>query len=109
MPGCALLPGVSEPEPDEDRDPPDRPGTGGLVAALEIRRNAALGAVAGTGIAALLYAVRLFELLGPAPAGEGEGGPVLFAMLGVVLAFGVAVLVAAGLTLASAYRQVREL
>jgi len=77
------------------------------VAALEVRRNAALGAVAGTGIAALLYAVRLFELLGPAPA--GEGGPVLFAMLGVVLAFGVAVLVAAGLTLASAYRQVREL
>lgn len=86
---------------------PDRPGAAGLLRALDVRRNAAVGTAVGVGVAALLYAVRVFELLGPAP--PGEGGPVLFAMLGVVLAFAVAVLVTAALTLVAVYRQVREL
>jgi len=94
-------------EADRSDGVPDRPGIAGLVEALEVRRNAILGTAVGVGVAAPLYAVRVLELLGPAP--PGEGGPVLFAMLGIVLAFGVAVLVTAGLTLAAAYRRIREL
>ena len=95
---------MSEPEND---GVPERPGSAGLIRALNVPHNATVGVVAGVTFAAAVYAVRVFELLGPAP--EGEGGPVLFAMLGFVLAFGVFVLVTFALTLVAAYRRTREL
>jgi hypothetical protein len=86
---------------------PDRPGLPGFLAGLGVERNAAVGAVVGLLAAALIYAVRVFELLGPAPA--GAGGPGLFLALAFVLAVGTALLVTVALTGLAAYREVQEL
>lgn len=87
---------------------PERPGgLGGLLVALGVRRNARWGVAVGVGVAALVYAVRVLELLGPAP--RGAAGPGLFLALAFVLAVGVALLTTVALTLVSAYRRAREL
>lgn len=79
----------------------DDPDPGGLAAALSVRRNLAVGVAVGLAVAALAYAVRVLELFGPAPA---RGSPALFLGLALVLATGVAALVAVVLSAASAYR-----
>ncbi len=87
---------------------PERPGGfGGLLVELGVERNAKRGVAVGVVLAALVYAVRFLELLGPAP--EDAAGPGLFLALAFVLAVGTALLTTVALTLVSAYRQTREL
>lgn len=93
-------------------DVPERPPGEGLVDALNVPRNAAVGAVAGLCLAVGMYALRVLELLGPV-AGT-QRFPVLgtagwFALLAVVLAAATALLVALLLTIVSAYRLSRSL
>ncbi len=95
--------------PPDDR--PARPGVGPLVERLRVRRNAAAGGAVGGLVAALLYAVRVFELLGPF-AGR-QSFPVVgpegwFLILAFVLASSTAVIVATVLVLATGYAVVRE-
>ncbi|MFC5971296.1 hypothetical protein ACFPYI_08150 [Halomarina salina] len=85
---------------------PERPGTANFVRALNVRRNARIGVGVGVVFAAVVYAVRVFELLGPAP---DSAGSLYFLMLAFVLASGVALLVTLGLTVRSAARRAREL
>jgi hypothetical protein len=93
-------------------DRPERPPSAGLVSALRVRRNAAVGVVAGAALAALVYLVRVFELIGPVtgtqryPVVGPEGW---FLLLGFVLASATALLVTALLTAATAYRLTRRL
>lgn len=90
-----------------DAEIPDRPPSGGLVAVLDVRRNAAIGVASGLVLAALVYVVRVFELLGP--VGAGRSYPVVgaagwFLVLGFVLAVTTALLVTTLLTAVRAYR-----
>jgi hypothetical protein len=90
-----------------DSDVPERPPGGGLVAALDVRHNALVGAAVGLGLAVVVYLVRVFELLGP--VGGGRSYPVVgeagwFAVLGFVLAVTTALLVTTLLTALRAYR-----
>jgi predicted transporter len=82
-------------------------GTAAFLDALNVSRNAKIGLVVGIAFAALIYVIRVFELLGPAR--REVGGPILYLGLAFVLAFGTFVLVTMGLTLISAYRRTREL
>lgn len=82
-------------------------GTAAFLDALNVPRNAKIGLVVGIVFAALIYVVRVFELLGPAQ--RQVGGPVLYLGLAFVLAFGTFVIVTFLLTLGSAYRRTREL
>jgi hypothetical protein len=89
------------------QDIPERPPTGGLVAALNVPRNAALGFLAGAMVAAGAYLFRVFEVAGP--FGGTREYPVLgaegwFVLLAVVLAAALGLLVTTLLTLVSAYR-----
>ncbi len=100
--------GRGNPPPD---DRPERPGVGPLVDRLRVRRNGIAGAAVGALVAALLYAVRVFELLGPFagrqtfPVVGPEGW---FLLLALVFASSTAVIVATLLTLATGYAVVRE-
>lgn len=91
---------------------PARPPSAGLIDALEVRRNALVGAVAGVALAVLVYLVRVFELIGPV-AGTQQypvvGPEGWFLVLGFVLASATALLVTTVLTLVTAYRLTREL
>ncbi|WP_254542866.1 DUF7536 family protein [Halomarina pelagica] len=91
----------------EPRAVPERPGTAAFAAALNVGRNARVGVAVGFVVAALVYAVRVFELLGPVP-GTGPG-PLLFLALAFVLGVGVALLATLALTLVSASRAARRL
>jgi hypothetical protein len=82
-------------------------GTGAFLDTLNVSRNAKIGLVIGVAFAALIYVVRVFELLGPAQ--RQVGGPILYLGLAFVLAFGTFVIVTFVLTLVSAYRRTREL
>lgn len=86
-------------------DTPGRPPVGRLLDALNVRRNVGVGLAAGAVLAAVLFAVRYLELLGPAP---DRGSPLLFLGLAIVLAVSAAGLVAALLTLATAVRVARD-
>jgi hypothetical protein len=91
---------------------PARPPSAGLVDALEVRRNALVGVVAGVALAVVVYLVRVFELLGPVGGTQrypGVGPEGWFLVLGFVLASATALLVATALTLVTAYRLTREL
>jgi hypothetical protein len=93
-------------------DVPDRPPAGGLAQALDVPRNAAVGAIVGLMVALVAYLFRVLELFGPF-AGTREY-PVLgpegwFLILAFVLASSTALLVATVLTLVSAYRLSRTL
>ena len=88
-------------------DVPERPPAAGLVQALDVPRNAAVGAVVGLGFAIGAYLFRVLELFGPF-AGTREY-PILgpegwFLILAFTLASATALLVATVLTLVSAYR-----
>lgn len=83
----------------------NRSGTAAFLDVLNIVQNAKIAAVLGVGFGALVYVIRVFELLGPAP---DTGGPILFLALAFVLAFGTFVLVTTVLTLVSAYRAVKR-
>lgn len=86
---------------------PERPGGAtALMKELGVPRKAVVGTVTGIVVAGVVYAVRVFELLGPAP---DAGGPFLFLTLAFVLAFGIAVLVTFVLTARAAIQRVREL
>ncbi|WP_049893674.1 DUF7536 family protein [Halogranum rubrum] len=93
-------------------DVPERPPSGGLVQALNVPRNAKVGVAVGVLLAATVYLVRVFELVGPV-LGTREY-PVLgpegwFLFLAFVLATTSAMLVTALLTLVSAYQLARTL
>jgi hypothetical protein len=93
-------------------DAPDRPPGRGLVDALNVPRNAAVGAVVGLLLAVAMYAFRVLELVGPFPGTQQF--PVLgpagwFLLLAFVLASATALLVALALTVVSAYRLSRTL
>jgi Mg/Co/Ni transporter MgtE len=95
----------------DETDVPNRSPGDGLVAALRVPRNAAVGAAVGATLAAVLYLVRVFELLGP--FGGTRRFPVLgperwFLLLAVVLATTTALLVTALLTLVVAVRLARR-
>lgn len=100
-------PSASDPGGPDPGATPDRRGLPGFLAGLGVERNAAVGGAVGIVVAALVYAVRVFELLGPAPT--GAGGPGLFLALAFVLAVGTALLVTVALTVLAAYREVQEL
>jgi len=92
-------------------DVPERPPAAGLAEALDVKRNAVVGAVVGVGLAVAAYLVRVFELLGPFAGTRqfpvlGVGG--WFLLLAFVLASTTALLVATLLTLVSVYRLARE-
>jgi hypothetical protein len=91
---------------------PARPPSTGLIEALEVRRNALVGAAVGVALAVLVYLVRVFELIGPVAGTQRY--PVIgpegwFLVLGFVLASATALLVATVLTAVTAYRLTREL
>lgn len=92
-------------------DVPDRPPTAAVLEALSIKRNAAIGLAIGISVALLLYVVRVFELLGPAPGHReypilGVGG--WFLLLAIVLAVSLAMFVTIGLTVATAIRETKK-
>lgn len=100
-----LSPGVSS-------DAPDRPPGGGVVRALDVPRNAAVGLAVGALVAAGAYLFRVLELGGPF-AGTRQfpvvGPEGWFLLLAFVLATATALVVATLLTLVSAYRLARQL
>ncbi|SNR35829.1 hypothetical protein SAMN06264855_103181 [Halorubrum vacuolatum] len=82
-----------------------------LLESLGFYRNVRIGAVAGVLLAALLYVVRTFELLGPLV--ETREYPLLgpeawFLLLAFVLAATFALLVASALTIVEAIRGARK-
>lgn len=91
---------------------PERPPGGGMMEALRVPRYARIGAVVGVLLAGLVYAVRLFDLLGPRAA-SGREYPVLgeagwFLLLAAVLAVTTALLVTTLLTAVRAVRLARR-
>jgi hypothetical protein len=82
-----------------DESPADQPET--LVEALAVKRNVTVGVAVGVGVAAVAYAVRVFELFGPVvttreyPVLGPEGW---FFMLAVVFAVSTTLLVTLVLT-----------
>lgn len=95
---------------DVSDDTPPRPFSGGLVQALNVRRNAKAGIAVGVLFAVSIYLARVLEVFGPVigtrkyPVLGPEGW---FLFLAFVLATTSAILVAALLTLVSAYRLAR--
>lgn len=79
----------------------EQPTGGGFLEQLPVRRNAAVSALLGVTVAAVVYAGRVLEVFGPAP---DQGSPLLFLSLAVVLASTLAGLVFSILTAVSAYR-----
>lgn len=89
---------------------PDRPPGGGLLDALSVRRNAAIGLAAGVVLAVAVYAVRVFELLGPFAGSQAYpllGAEGYYLMLAFVLATATALLVTTLLTVVSVVRLAR--
>lgn len=88
-------------------DTPERPPTANFLAALSVARNAKIGLAVGVAFALLVYAYRVFELLGP--VGDSRGSPLAFLALALTLALATAAVVALALTVLSAARLAREL
>jgi hypothetical protein len=91
---------------------PDRPPQSGLVQALRVPRNGAVGAVVGVALAVAAYAARVFELFGPFAGTRtypGLGPEGWFLVLAFVLATSTALLVTSLLTVVEAVRLVRRL
>ena len=91
---------------------PDRPPGSGLVQALRVPRNGAVGVGVGVALAVVAYAARVFELLGPfagTRAYPGLGPEGWFLVLAFVLATSTALLVTSLLTVVEAVRLVRQL
>ena len=91
---------------------PERPAGSGLVRALRVRRNGAVGAGVGVALAVGAYAARVFELLGPFAGTRtfpGLGPAGWFLILAFVLATSTALLVTSLLTVVEAVRLARRL
>ena len=91
---------------------PDRPPGSGLVQALRVPRNGAVGVGVGVALAIAAYAARVFELLGPFAGTRtypGVGPEAWFMILAFVLATSTALLVASLLTVVEAIRLARRL
>jgi hypothetical protein len=93
-------------------DRPERPPGAGLLDALRVRRNAAVGVAAGGSLAVLVYLVRVLELGGPVAGTQRY--PILgpegwFLGLAFVLASTTALLVTTALTAVTAVRLARRL
>ena len=91
---------------------PERPPASGLLDALRVRRNATAGVAAGIALAALVYLVRVFELIGPVTGTQRY--PILgpegwFLGLAFVLASATALFVTGALTAVTAVRLARRL
>jgi len=85
--------------------------TGGLLAALAVKRNTVIGLGVGIGVAALAYLVRIFELLGP--VGFERTYPIVgpeawFLLLAIVFASATALGVVVVLTAIRAVRLSKE-
>ncbi|MWV65688.1 hypothetical protein GRS48_12785 [Halorubrum sp. JWXQ-INN 858] len=83
-----------------------------LLESLEFYRNVRIGLVAGAVLAAVLYLVRTFELLGPLVEAREYplfGPEAWFLLLAFVLAATFALLVAAALTVLEAARGAKEI
>jgi hypothetical protein len=98
-------------DPSDDTDRSGGSGPARLLGALDVPRNAVVGAGVGVVLAAVLYFVRVLELFGPF-AGTREF-PVLgpegwFLLLAFVLATTTAMIVAAVLTVLSAISLLRD-
>lgn len=89
-------------EPTATDGRPDRPGVANVVAALNVRRNAAVGF--GLGVAFTLFIVYVYVIVPDRPFSLA-----LWATLGFVLAVGTGLLLTAILTVGSAIRRAREL
>ncbi|MFC6826676.1 DUF7536 family protein [Halopelagius fulvigenes] len=90
---------------------PERPPSGGLVEALDVPRNAAVGVAAGVTLAAGAYLFRVLELFGPFAGTRAY--PILgpegwFGILAFVLATSTALLVTTLLTVVSVYRLAKD-
>jgi hypothetical protein len=118
-PACRYRTGTDSPLPPHDTDVPDpadstpeeptatdgrpdRPGVANVVAALNVRRNAAVGF--GLGVAFTLFIVYVYVIVPDRPFSLA-----LWATLGFVLAVGTGLLLTAILTVGSAIRRAREL
>lgn len=90
---------------------PDGAATGGLLAALAVKRNTVIGLGVGIGVAAIAYLVRIFELLGP-PGFERTypivGPEAWFLLLAIVFASATALGVVVVLTAIRAVRLSKE-
>jgi hypothetical protein len=93
---------AEEPERGVDGGRPDRPGVANLVAALNVRRNAAIGFTSG--ILFTVFVVYVYVVVPDRPYSLA-----LWATLGFVLAVGLGLLLTAILTLRSALHRAREL
>ncbi|WP_254823507.1 DUF7536 family protein [Haloglomus halophilum] len=85
-----------------DADVPDRPGVANVVAALNVRRNAAIGFTLG--VLFTVFVVYVYVVVPDRPYSLA-----LWATLGFVLAVGMGLLLTAILTLRSALHRAREL
>lgn len=93
-------------------DAPDRPPAARVVRALDVPRNARAGVAVGFALAVVVYAFRVFEVLGPFAGSQRYpvfGPEGWFLLLAFVLASTTAMLVTVALTLASAYRLARRM
>ena len=91
---------------------PQRPPGSGLVQALRVPRNGAVGVAVGIALGVLAYIARVFELLGPFAGTReypGLGPEGWFLILAFVLATSTALLVASLLTVVEAVRLARRL
>lgn len=96
---------------NDGTDVPDRPPDGGLVNLLRVPRHAAVGVAVGVALAATVYLVRVFELLGPFRGARRYpvvGAEAWYLLLAVVLATTTALLVTTLLTLRTAHRLARR-
>jgi len=89
-------------DPEPNADVPDRPGVANVVAALNVRRNAAIGFTLGVLFTA--FVVYVYVVVPDRPYSLA-----LWATLGFVLAVGTGLLLTTVLTLRSAVQRAREL
>ncbi len=97
------------PDREDAAGQPASSPTANFLAALNVRRNAVLGAGAGLALATAVYAyfVAIPVLIPTVPARDTS--PLLFLLLAFVVAVTTAMLVATALTAASAVRLSRDL
>lgn len=89
-------------DPEPNADVPDRPGVANVVAALNVRRNAAIGFTLG--VLFTVFVVYVYVVVPDRPYSLA-----LWATLGFVLAVGTGLLLTTVLTLRSAVQRAREL
>ncbi|WP_207586657.1 DUF7536 family protein [Halomontanus rarus] len=86
----------------DDHSTPERPPTVRFLAALEVKRNAAIGLVSGVVLAVVVFAVFVFP-------GPTRAEPIYYVGLAFVVAVTAGGLIAVSLTIRSAIKLSREL